>query len=167
MFQVMYENEGVGLAANQVGLPFQLLVMNPEGDPEKKEGELVLINPVIQKRSGKVEDNEGCLSFPGIHADVVRAEQITFEAIMLDGAVKRFEWKGHPARIVQHETDHLNGISFVDRLSTGAAMEIKQDLSDMQTVFEGDKRLGFRDTDEDIARQIEEIANSGTMTPIQ
>ncbi len=157
MFRIMYEHEGVGLAANQVGLPYQLLVMNPEGDPEKKEGEQVLINPVILKRSGKVADNEGCLSFPGIHADVVRAEKITFEAITLDGQVRRFEWKGHPARIVQHETDHLNGISFVDRLSTGALLEIKRELEDLQTVFEGDRRLGFIPSDGEIAGQIEEL----------
>ena len=161
MFQLMYENEGVGLAANQVGLPFQLLVMNPEADPEKKEAELVLINPVIMKRNGKIEDNEGCLSFPGIHANVVRAEKITFEAVTLDGRVERFEWKGHPARIVQHETDHLNGISFVDRLSSGALLEIKQELRDQHTIFEGDRRLGFIPADEEIARQIAELERLG------
>ncbi len=157
MFQIMYENDGVGLAANQVGLPYQLLVLNPEGNPEKKEGELVLINPVILKRSGKVVDNEGCLSFPSIRADVVRAESITFEAVTLDGDVQRFEWKGLPARIVQHETDHLNGLSFIDRLSAGALLEIKSELADMHTVFEGDQRLGFIASNETIAREIHEL----------
>ena len=157
MFQIMYEDDGVGLAANQVGLPYRLFVMNPEGDPEKKEEELVCINPVILKRSGKVEDNEGCLSFPGIHADVLRAEAITFESISLDGEIQRFDWKGHKARIVQHEIDHLNGIGFVDRLSAGAMLEIKQELEDLKTVFEGDRRLGFIPSDEEIARQIEEL----------
>lgn len=159
MFEIMYEDEGVGLAANQVGLPYQLLVLNPEGDPEKKEEEMVLINPVILKRSGKYEDNEGCLSFPGVHADVVRAEKIVFEFVSLDGEVRRLEWKGHPARIVQHEIDHLNGITFIDRLSAGALLEIKRELEDMQTIFEGDRRLGFVPADEEIFRQIEELEN--------
>ncbi len=167
MFQVMYENEGVGLAANQVGLPFQLIVLNPEADPEKKEAELVLINPVIVKRSGKIEDSEGCLSFPGIHTNVLRAEKITFEAVLFDGQVQRFEWKGHPARIVQHEIDHLNGVAFVDRLSTAAAMDVKHELADMQTVFEGDQRLGFMASEEEIARCIEERVHNGDLTPIR
>lgn len=157
MFQTMYETEGVGLAANQVGLPFRLFVMNPTGDPEKPEEEHVFINPVILKKSGKIEDNEGCLSFPGIHADVLRSESIDVEAIDLKGEVFRFQWKGHPARIVQHETDHLNGVGFVERLSPAALLEIKEDIEELKMFFESDRARGFIPSDEEIAREIEEL----------
>ncbi len=157
MFKIMYETDGVGLAANQVGLPFQLFMMNASGDAEKPEEEHVFINPVILKRSGKVEDSEGCLSFPGVTAQVVRAETVLFEAITLQGETVRFEWKGHPARVIQHETDHLHGIGFVDRLSPTSLLQIRRELDDLRTVFEGDQRLGFIPSEEEIARQIDDM----------
>jgi peptide deformylase len=143
MFEIMYDAAGVGLAANQVGLPFQLFVMNPTGDKEAKAEEYVFINPVILKKNGNVLDNEGCLSFPEIHADVVRSESIEVESISLSGEVQQFKWKDRLARIVQHEIDHLNGVCFVDRLSSTVKLEIRSELDDLQTVFEGDQRLGF------------------------
>ena len=143
MFETMYAAEGVGLAANQVGLPFQIFVMNPTGNKEAKENEYVLINPVILKKNGNVSDNEGCLSFPDIHADVVRSETIEVESIALSGDEQHFKWKDRLARIVQHEMDHLNGICFVDRLTSTAKIEVRSELDDLSTVFEGDQRLGF------------------------
>jgi peptide deformylase len=143
MFETMYAASGVGLAANQVGLPFRLFVMNASGNNETKEEEYVFINPVILKKNGNALDNEGCLSFPDIHADVVRSEVIEVESISLSGEVQYFQWKDHPARIVQHEMDHLNGIGFVDRLPATAKLEIRSELEDLHTVFEGDQRLGF------------------------
>jgi len=143
MFEIMYVSSGVGLAANQVGLPFQLFVMNATGNREEKGEEYVFINPVILKKHGNVIDNEGCLSFPDIHADVVRPETIEFGSISLSGEEQHFKWKDRPARIVQHELDHLNGMCFVDRLPTTAKFEIKSELDDLHAVFEGDLRLGF------------------------
>lgn len=157
MFELMYASEGVGLAANQVGLPYQLFVMNASGDKEKKEEEHCFINPVILKRKGKFTDNEGCLSFPDIRAEVVRAESIEFEGIDLNGELVRFQWKGHPARVVQHETDHLHGIGFVDRLSATALLEVKESLQELQLVFESDQRLGFIPSNEEIAQRIKEL----------
>ncbi|MDR0871300.1 MAG: peptide deformylase [Planctomycetaceae bacterium] len=157
MFDLMYSSEGVGLAANQVGLPYQLFVMNDTGDKEKKESEHCFINPVILKRKGRVADNEGCLSFPDVRADVIRAESIEFEAITLSGETVRFNWKGHPARVVQHETDHLHGIGFVDRLSSTALLEIRKTLQDLQAVFEGDQRLGFVPLNVEIMEQLAEL----------
>ncbi|MDR0327668.1 MAG: peptide deformylase, partial [Planctomycetaceae bacterium] len=81
MFEMMYASEGVGLAASQVGLPFRLFVMNPTGKKEEKGDEYVFINPVILKKNGNVVDSEGCLSFPDIHADVLRSEMIEVESI--------------------------------------------------------------------------------------
>jgi len=147
MFDTMYAIGGVGLAANQVGLPFRLFIMNPTGNKEegnkKEEKEYVFINPVILKKNGNVTDNEGCLSFPDIHADVVRSETIEVESISLAGEEQRFQWTDRPARIVQHELDHLNGICFVDRVAATAKMGIKPELDDLSTVFEGNQRLGF------------------------
>lgn len=156
MFETMYEDDGVGLAANQVGLPLQLFVMNPTGDKEKPEEELVFINPVILKKSGKAEDEEGCLSFPGIRANVIRSEKVDIEAIDLKGEIQRFQWKGHKARIVQHETDHLNGIGFVDRLSATALIEIREDLNEMRLIFNADQERGLTPSDEEIAQQIKD-----------
>ena len=120
MFEIMYAAEGVGLAANQVGLPFRLFVMNSTGKKEEKDNEYVFINPIILKKNGTVTDNEGCLSFPDIHADVIRSETIEVESISLSGEEQHFKWKDRLARIVQHEIDHLNGVSFVDRLTATA-----------------------------------------------
>ena len=155
MFEIMYASSGVGLAANQVGLPFQLFVMNATGDKEEKREEYVFINPVILKKNGNVVDSEGCLSFPDIHADVIRSETVEFESISLAGEEQLFKWKDRPARIVQHELDHLNGTCFVDRLSATAKIEIKSELGDLHAVFEGNQRLGF-DTVETALREWEE-----------
>ena len=155
MFEIMYASSGVGLAANQVGLPFQLFVMNVTGNKEEKGEEYVFVNPVILKKNGNVVDNEGCLSFPDIHADVIRSETIEFESISLSGEEQHFKWKDRPARIVQHEMDHLNGTSFVDRLSATAKIEVRSELEDLQAVFEGDQRLGF-DVTETTLREWEE-----------
>ena len=152
MFESMYAAAGVGLAANQVGLPIQLFVMNPTGNREAQEEEYVFINPVILKKKGNVVDNEGCLSFPDIHANVVRAEVIEFESISLAGEEQHFKWKDRPARIVLHEIDHINGICFTDHLSQTAKREIWSELDDLHTVFEGDQRLGFISTEAEIQK---------------
>ena len=72
MFDLMYESKGIGLAANQVDLPYRFFILNTEGDPDKGE-EYVFLNPVIVKRSGTAEADEGCLSFPKIYAPVKRS----------------------------------------------------------------------------------------------
>src|SRR5271155_3210534 len=85
MMELMYEAKGLGLAAPQVALPFQLLVMNVTGDPNQKEREEVYINPVIVERQGNVDDEEGCLSFPGLYKKVRRAKTIKIRAYDLKG----------------------------------------------------------------------------------
>jgi peptide deformylase len=154
MFETMYASEGVGLAANQVGLPLQMFVVNATGDKEKKEEEYVFINPVILKKNGNATDNEGCLSFPEIHADVVRSETIDVEAVSLTGEVHRFQWNGRPARIVQHEFDHLLGIGFTDRLSAAASAAVSESLDVLQSVFDSERRVGAVPDDETIFREL-------------
>ncbi len=157
MFKLMYETDGIGLAANQVGLPYQLFVMNSSGDREKPEDEYVFINPVIRKKKGKEEDEEGCLSFPEIHARVVRPTEIELEGVSLEGQLQRFQWKGLPARAAQHEIDHLLGVSFVDRLSVTALAEIREELWELEEQFETDQRLGLVPAFEEIEQQIKTL----------
>src|SRR5262245_52756738 len=85
MLDLMYGAKGLGLAANQVALPFQLLVMNAVADPEQREHERVYINPVILERKGSVEGEEGCLSFPGLYQKVRRAKTVTVRSYNLNG----------------------------------------------------------------------------------
>ena len=112
LFDTMYAAEGIGLAANQVGVAQRVAVVDCEDDPR-----LVLINPVILEREGKTREEEGCLSIPDIFGDVDRADQIVLETTNLDGKRERFELKDLTARAVQHEIDHLDGVLFLDHLS--------------------------------------------------
>src|SRR5690242_17373276 len=85
MFDLMYEARGVGLAATQVALPYQLLIMNLTVDPNQRDQEEVYINPVIVERKGSLEDEEGCLSFPGLYQKVRRAKTVKVRAYNLKG----------------------------------------------------------------------------------
>ncbi len=85
MLELMYAHRGLGLAANQVALPFQMLVMNATGDPEQKEEEHVLITPKILDRKGSMEGQEGCLSFPELFQKVRRAKRVLAQAYNLKG----------------------------------------------------------------------------------
>ncbi|HEX4612957.1 MAG TPA: peptide deformylase, partial [Urbifossiella sp.] len=85
MLDLMYSANGLGLAAPQVALGYQLLVMNFEGDPERKDAEYVAINPVIVESKGTVNDREGCLSFPGLYQNVRRAKAVKVQAYNLKG----------------------------------------------------------------------------------
>jgi len=116
MIELMYEHEGVGLAANQVDLPYRLFVANEKGDPNAREFEQVFINPVLSGGHGQDEDEEGCLSIPGIRAPVVRNAKIKIQAYDLAGNEISCEAGGLMARIVQHETDHLRGEVYLDRM---------------------------------------------------
>ena len=119
MFDLMYEHEGVGLAANQVDLPYRVFVANVEGDRNDADAECVFINPVILRGSGQAENEEGCLSIPGVYAPGERKEKVTVQAYNLAGEEVAGDFEGLFARIVQHEIDHLDGTA-VHR-SPGAA----------------------------------------------
>lgn len=113
MIEMMYAAHGVGLAANQMGSPHAIFVAS--ADVTKGE-ELVLINPVILKRTGKLRIPEGCLSLPGISSDVTRAANLVAEGLDRQGRKVRIEAEGLMARIIQHEVDHLEGHLFVERV---------------------------------------------------
>jgi peptide deformylase len=127
MFDLMYEHHGVGLAANQVDLPFQLFVINEAGEKDAGE-EFVLINPVLQSPKGRDEDEEGCLSIPGVYGNVVRPAQVHVIAYNLEGHKLDRVIDGRLARIVQHEYDHLQGVLFPDRMTEAARLEIGDEL---------------------------------------
>ncbi|MEN6458808.1 MAG: peptide deformylase [Thermoguttaceae bacterium] len=156
MFDLMYASKGVGLAANQVGLPYRLFVLNLEADPKKAE-EHVFINPVISRRSGTVEAEEGCLSFPEIYAPVKRSEKVSISAYNLAGEEVTLRLDGLFARAFQHEFDHLDGVLFIDRLSPVALLSIKQALLDLELEFQGDRQRGVIPADGQIAARLAEL----------
>jgi peptide deformylase len=157
MLDLMYQQKGIGLAANQVDLPYRLFVMNVQGDPAAKELEYVFINPVIVKRSGTAEGEEGCLSFPEVFAPVRRAEKIVLSAYNLAGEELSYELTDLPARVAQHEADHLDGVLFIDRLSPSARLAVKQALADLEEEFQGNRRRGLIRDDRQIAARLAEL----------
>ena len=121
MFETMYSEDGVGLAAPQLGASQRIVVIdtNPKPDPDKPQSPICLINPVLVGGKGEIVWNEGCLSVPGEFEDVDRFDTITVRALNREG--RPFEITdatGLLAIALQHETDHLDGTMFVDRLST-------------------------------------------------
>ena len=114
MIETMRSANGVGLAAPQVGISKRIIVVeDSEGDNRIA---LILINPKITRKKGKVKFCEGCLSLPGVSNDVIRPEFITVEALNLDGDMLKINADGLLARIIQHEIDHLDGIMFIDKI---------------------------------------------------
>ena len=114
MAATMHATEGVGLAANQVGSPLDVLVASPDG---KRGQELVLINARITRRAGRHRSPEGCLSLPGISSEVTRSAEVTITGLSLQGKQVTIAAKGLLAKILQHEVDHLSGKLYVDHLS--------------------------------------------------
>ncbi|CAO2170748.1 unnamed protein product [Urochloa humidicola] len=128
MFDVMYKTDGIGLSAPQVGVNVQLMVFNPAG--VKGEGEeIVLVNPVVYKSAKRLLPfEEGCLSFPGIYANVMRPESVKIEAQDITGAKIKVKLSGLPARVFQHEFDHLLGILFFDRMTMDVLESVREEL---------------------------------------
>lgn len=111
MMRIMRRANGIGLAAPQLGLLQRLIVIAPEGVKPT-----ALINPRIVKMEGEQIGQEGCLSIPGLYGDVKRAEYVEVEATDRKGRELTFELEGMPARVVQHEIDHLDGVLFIDKV---------------------------------------------------
>ena len=155
MFELMYESRGVGLAANQADLPLRFFIANITGDPAEGE-ELVFINPVLSRPKGLEEAEEGCLSLPELYCQVTRPKRIRVNAYGLDGQEINMELEGLLARVVQHETDHLDGIMYTDRMSTTGRLSVADTLDEFETDFASRRQLGEIPTDAEIeARLIE------------
>ncbi|NPA52116.1 MAG: peptide deformylase [Aquificae bacterium] len=121
MFQKMYQEEGVGLAANQIGIPYQILVIDTnirkyESQEDEDGVKLALVNPKIVHKEGEIESTEGCLSFPGVQITIPRAERVKVIAKDIEGKDIEIDTDGFLAIVLQHEIDHLNGIPFINYL---------------------------------------------------
>lgn len=154
MFELMYENSGVGLAANQVALPYRLFVVNVAADPQEKDAELVFINPEVVKRKGSVEGEEGCLSLPELFGQVRRAEEIVVEAFDLKGREFELTLNELPSRVVQHEYDHIEGILFIDRMSEAGRRELEPQLADFESHFRRLQKTGNYPADNEIEKKL-------------
>jgi peptide deformylase len=146
MFETMYANKGVGLAAQQVGRALQLTVIDVRGVTDRPSSlelkgkpadvhafmPLVLINPGIKPVGDPVAGPEGCLSFPEIFADITRAAGVEVQALNEAGKPVEFRAGGLLARAIQHEVDHLNGILFIDRMDRKTKENLRAELDHLQ-----------------------------------
>lgn len=146
MLETMYEYEGVGLAAQQVGHALQLTVVDVRaatdrpstleinGQPAALEQHMpmVLINPVVTPLGAPETGPEGCLSFPEIYGDITRPGSVEVEAINHEGQPLKFRCSGLLARAIQHEVDHLNGILFIDRMDWKTRENLQSELEQLR-----------------------------------
>jgi peptide deformylase len=146
MIETMREADGVGLAAQQVGVPLLLTVLEVNVTEERpstmtidgKEEDIVawmpmvLLNPVLELGEEKMDGSEGCLSFPEITGDIQRSASVKAKGRLLDGREIEFEATGLLARALQHETDHLNGILFIDRMKSATRTALAGKLKRLQ-----------------------------------
>ncbi len=116
MKDTLKHEEGVGLAANQIGESLSIMVIDTTPRDEDKGIREILINPVLKYSEGEIVHEEGCLSFPGLFVEVKRAERVGVLYVDINGKEREIELVGFPAIVFQHEFDHLNGITFIDRL---------------------------------------------------
>jgi len=149
MLDLMYESEGVGLAANQVDLPIRMFVCNPTG--QRGEGEeLVLINPELLRPRGNESSQEGCLSLPGMYGQVKRPKKVHLSAYDLQGNEINREVDGFLSRVLQHENDHLNGVLFFDRMTEESVREMQAYLDEFEADYRAQQNLGGIPTDQEL-----------------
>ena len=129
MKDIMVENKGVGLAGPQAGVNLRIFVVSVDGT---KENARVYINPEIRVDGGLEENEEGCLSLPGIWGSIKRYKECTVTATDLDGTRFTEEGTGLLARAFQHEYDHLEGIMIKDRLGAGAKLRARKRLKELE-----------------------------------
>jgi peptide deformylase len=132
MRRTMYEANGIGLAAPQVGQSIQLALVDITQGEEKDEF-MVLINPEIIESEGSETADEGCLSIPGITTQVSRSTHIKIKAFDLSGKEIQREFEGYKARVIQHEIDHLEGILIVDRVSSLKRQILKKEIKKLKS----------------------------------
>jgi len=131
MYTIMYEEHGVGLAAPQVGWSARVLVLNPSGSREDETGKMTVINPRVVKKWGKVRAEEGCLSFPEIFVEVERPAGVKLAWQDETGEEHEQDINDFPARIVQHEMDHLDGVLLVHRMSPVDRIRWRRELEEL------------------------------------
>jgi peptide deformylase len=133
MAEIMFEAQGVGLAAPQVGLSVRLFIASPTFSPDDLH---VYVNPRITGGDGVQNEEEGCLSFPGIYNRVKRKQIVTVEATDLDGNTFVETCRDLGARIIQHEMDHLDGVTLIDRMGTIARLTNRNLFRELEEQFQ-------------------------------
>jgi peptide deformylase len=134
MFALMYKDRGVGLAAPQVGWSVRLFVMNPSGEPQD---ERAFVNPKIVARSKeKAKSNEGCLSLPEVNGKIERHVRVRIEALDLAGRPIEVDLEEFPARVAQHEIDHLDGVLIIDRMSLAEKTIAEKKLKELIRAYQ-------------------------------
>jgi len=146
LLETMYAYKGIGLAAQQVGVPVQLTVLDVRGVTDRPSSlelngqaadvsalmPLVLLNPEINPVGAPLTGPEGCLSFPEIFAEITRPDMIDVQALDANGHPLRFRCGGLLARAIQHEVDHLQGILFIDRMDKNTKEQLRPELDQLQ-----------------------------------
>jgi peptide deformylase len=155
MFDLMYEAKGIGLAANQVNVPLRLFVVNLAGKPDEGE-EWVFVNPVISQPQGWQEEEEGCLSLPGLYAPVGRPRRVVIQAFDLQGNEIVEDVSGWMARVVQHELDHLDGVLFIDRVQSAEHRgRMQETLAALEAKFREERAAGLLPPENVIAQGLQ------------
>ena len=132
MFDTMYEENGIGLAANQVGVDLNLFIIDISDIEGEGESIHIFINGQIIDSSGESWFEEGCLSIPDVRLDVKRPEKIVFKYQDIDGKIHTNEIEGLLSRAIQHEVDHLNGVFIIDRVSKTSKFSIDKELKSIK-----------------------------------
>ncbi len=145
MLELMYKNEGVGLAANQINENNRVIVMNSTGDPTKPEFECVAINPSILEQKGWTEGQEGCLSLPGLYYNIRRAKKVKVQAYNLRGELFEMVVTDLEARVWQHEIDHLDGKLFIDKMGTLGRKNCQNEIDELIAEYYEKQKDGLID----------------------
>lgn len=133
MLEIMYESNGIGLAGPQAGISKRIIVYDLS---ENRDEPHILINPeIVSTEGGKVDSEEGCLSFPDINGFVKRDPSISVKGLLPDGSETNIQASELMAAMFQHEIDHLDGITFVDRLSPTGKIKVKKQLKSLESEF--------------------------------
>lgn len=126
MYVLMKASDGAGLASNQAGLDIRLIVVEAEGQVFR------LVNPEITAREGTMDSKEGCLSFPGIELTLKRSQKIEVNALDQNGLPQNLKLEGLLAIVFQHEIDHINGVTFIDRASFWQRLRLRGKLKKLE-----------------------------------
>jgi len=148
-------------------LPFRVFVLNLTGDPERTDEERVFINPEISKRTSVVEDEEGCLSLPGLHGNVRRSKTIRVRAFDLSGNLFEADLDGLASRAVQHETDHLDGTLIIDRFDDDVRAATTAKLREIEAAFRKDQAEGRLAPDAELERTLRRLAEAPGLPPLE
>mgnify|MGYP000007562651 FL=1 len=131
MFDTMYEEEGIGLAANQVGIDLNLMIIDVSHTDETEDA-CIFVNGEIIDTSGSSEMEEGCLSIPEVRLPIKRPEKIRFKYQLADGTEHIDEFSGLLGRAIQHEMDHLKGVFIIDRVNPLLVLNYKKKLKEIK-----------------------------------